>query len=201
MIVCVFGLPRAGKSTLYAWAASRALRGKSLSVGHGAFRVHLGSFAPYKAVYSNFPIKGCKQMSFDQFGKVDFTDSLCLIDEISLYADSRDFKTFSKTIKEYFALHGHYRNDIFIASQSFGDADKRIRNLAEVMVNVEKRGAFSLVRPIRRSMKEKDLSADHFELCPPLSSKWLWRKPFYAMFDSFDAPPLAPNTATKWVFK
>lgn len=198
MVINVFGLPRAGKSTFLAYCAKCALSGKSITVGAFGWRVSVGEFAPYKHVYSNFPLKGCCKMNFDDFGQIDFTNSLCLIDEISLYADARDYKTFSKVIKEYFALHGHYKNDIIICSQNFEDSDKRIRNLAAILLQVDKFGAFSRVRPIRRG--QDVIHGECFTVAPPLSSTWLYRKPYYPMFDSFAAPALAPNPATLWEF-
>ena len=118
-----------------------------------------------------------------------------------LYADSRDFKTFSKTIKEYFAMHGHYKNDIFIASQSFGDSDKRIRNLAEVMVNVERRGAFSLIRPIpQEHEREKICQQTTLSCALRFLQNGFGVNRYYSMFDSFSAPPLAPNTGYRMGF-
>lgn len=195
MIINVFGLPRMGKSTLLARCARRANKGKGLIFGHGLWKVRAGEFAPYSRVYSNFPLKGCYMIDFDQLGYYDFHDCLIIIDEISLYADSRDFKNFDKKIKQWFALHGHYRTDVLICSQNLEDSDKRIRNLAPVLLQVDKCGPFTLVRPIKRQADV--IQGEIFIKSPPLSATWFLRKPYYSDFDSFAAPTLPPQPKQK----
>ena len=72
MICGVFGLPRAGKTTFLTYLALRALKGKSLSVGHARWRKKIGEFAPYERVFCNFPIEGCFKLDFDALGVYDF---------------------------------------------------------------------------------------------------------------------------------
>ena len=45
-----------------------------------------------------------QQINFDEIAYYDYSDSLIIIDEISLHADNRDFKTFSKELLEFFKL-------------------------------------------------------------------------------------------------
>lgn len=170
MIVGVFGLPRSGKSTLLAYCAERALRHKALACGRGAWRVSLGDFSPYDKVYSTFPIlsksgKVCKLDCF-QLGKIEIKNSLLLIDEISLVFDSRDYKAFPKHCKEFFALHGHWSNDIIYASQGFEDCDKRIRNMTDTLLYVDRAGRFSRVRPIRKQWSIDGSIVEGYTLCP-----------------------------------
>ena len=79
MIEAVFGLPRSGKSTYLAYLAKKAQR-KGIKV------------------YSNYYIDGCYTLDFENLGKYDYSDCLMLIDEISLLADSRDWKQFNSDI-------------------------------------------------------------------------------------------------------
>ena len=49
-------------------------------------------------------------------------------------------KNYSKPLRDFMALHGHYRCDIVAASQSYSDCDVRIRNLAEHLYYVKRVG-------------------------------------------------------------
>lgn len=238
MISGVFGLPRSGKSTLLAWCAYRAARGRSLSLGRGAWSVSLGDFAPYTAVYSTFPLytraiidhdktvdmkifkhlghaisdqiekwydsriakmPPVYQISFDDLGKIAIAPhSLILIDEISLVCDARDYKQYKQHTKQFMALHGHYKCDIIYASQGYEDTDKRIRNMTDVLLYVDRSGAWSRVRPIHKSWSIDGTITEGYTLAPPLSSLWLRRKPYYCMFDSFAAPALPVVTPSPW---
>lgn len=239
MISAVFGLPRAGKSTVLAWSASEAAKGHALTVGRGAWSVSLGDFAPYQAIFSTFPIhtqaqqemykrsdqklltrlhmkKACAkigkwydskiakiprvyQIDFDNLGKIALPPhSLILIDEISLVCDSRDYKTYAKHTKEFMALHGHYKCDILYASQGYEDTDKRIRNMTDTLLYVDRFGGFSRVRPIKKAWSIDGSITEGYTLAPPLSSMYLRRKPYYCMFDSFSAPALPVVPLVQW---
>lgn len=199
MIIGVFGLPRSGKTTYLAKISKQALAGKKqLSVGGGAWKVAIGDFAPYAHVYSNFPLQGCERIEFKDLGRYDTNRSLILIDEISLFADARNYKTFDKIIKEWFALHGHYRTDLVYCSQGYEDTDKRIRNLTEIMLYIERFGAFTRVRPIRKAWSIDGSITEGYTLAPPLSSSWIWRRRYYDRFDSFAAPALPPMPSALW---
>lgn len=240
MIVGVFGLPRSGKSSLLAWAAHTAIvKHRPLSVGRGAWRVSLGDFAPYQAVYSTFPIlptapqkmtiasrqkllsrlrlkkasakygrrtlsKIAKippvyKLDFDDLGKVQILPhSLIIIDEISLVCDSRNYREYKQHTKEFFALHGHYKCDVLYASQGYEDTDKRIRNMTDTLLYVDRCGAWSRVRPIKKSWSIDGSITEGYTLAPPLSSKWLLRRPYYGMFDSFAAPALPAVAPVGW---
>ena len=41
-----------------------------------------------------------------------------------LLCDSRDWKNYSKPLRDFMALHGHYCCDIVAASQSYSDCDE-----------------------------------------------------------------------------
>lgn len=239
MISAVFGLPRSGKSTLLAWSAETAAKGRALSIGRGAWSVSLGDFAPYEAIFSTFPIHtraqlemakdhdqkllrklGMKKMSakigkwydskiakiprvyqieFDALGRVWLPPhSLILIDEISLVCDSRDYRNYAFDTKQFMALHGHYKCDIIYASQGYDDTDKRIRNMTDTLLYVDRFGAWSRVRPIKKAWSIDGTITEGYTLAPPLSSFWLRRRPYYCMFDSFSAPALPETPFLEW---
>lgn len=198
MVVGVFGLPRAGKTTLAAKLNRAAQRGKALSVGFGAWKVRIGEFAPYTRVYSNFPLPGALKLDFDALGRYKVENALILIDEISLVCDSRDYKNFKSYTKEFFALSGHFRCDICYFSQGWEDTDKRIRNLTAVLLYVDKFCGWSRVRPIHKSWSIDGSITEGFQLAPPLASSWIWRKSYYGDFDSFSVPNLPSLQAESW---
>ena len=91
MIYEIAGLPRSGKTTALAMIAQRCLKGKSTA-----------GIAPHGNVFTTFYCKGCYKLEFMDLKKYDFSDSLILIDEISLFADNRDFKSFDKDLIYFF---------------------------------------------------------------------------------------------------
>ena len=202
MISLLFGTPRCGKTTTLAYFAHRALARKTLVCGRGAWRVSLGDFAPYQHIYSTFPIRDelgeIRQLDCSKLGKTQIENSLILIDEVSLIFDSRDYKTFPKDAKRFFALHGHGKNDILIASQGFEDCDKRVRNLAENLLYIERFGRFSRIRPIQKKWSINGDIVEGYILCPPLSSKYINRSKYYKMFDSYELPELPPDNSPVW---
>lgn len=109
----VFGLTGSGKTTLLARAAAKHIKSGG-------------------KVYSNFPLKGCYRLDIEKLG--DFVppeNSLLLIDEISMICDCRQWKYFDSNLQYFFTHHRKHKCSIFWASQSFGDADKKIRNLTD----------------------------------------------------------------------
>lgn len=198
MICGVFGLPRAGKTTFLTYLALEALKGKSLSVGHFRYQKPIGEFAPYKRVFCNFPLEGCYMLDFDALGVFDFSNSLILIDEIMLLCDSRDWKNFRADLRDFLALHGHYRCDIVYCSQGYRDTDLRIRNLTERLFYIEKFRQFTRVRPIDKGFKFDEQINEGYTLGSPLSATYILRKRYYRYFNSFDAPELPENPASVW---
>lgn len=200
MVIGVFGLPRSGKTTLAAKMNRDAQKGKTLHVGFGAWRVRLGDFAPYQRVYSNFPLPGALRLDFDDLGRYQIENALILVDEISLCCDARNYKEFKQHTKEFFALHGHYRTDVCYFSQGWEDTDKRIRNLTETLLYVDRWGAWSRVRPIHKSWSIDGSITEGFTLAPPLASSWIFRRLYYGDFDSFAAPALPEYDGVNWTY-
>lgn len=197
-ISLIFGLPRCGKTTYLTYAARRALRGKRLSCGFAFWKTRIGDFAPYDRVYTNFPVQGCYKLNFDALGLEQYENCLLVIDEIMLLCDSREWKNYSAHLRDFMALHGHYRVDILAASQSYKDCDLRIRNLAERLLWIQKVGAFSRISPIKKSWAIEETIEESYTLAPAVASKFIYRPAVYKYFDSFAAPKLADNTALMW---
>lgn len=197
MMITVFGKPRAGKTTLAAWAADRAQHGRPLRVGFPLHRTMLQEHAPYERVYSNFPLKGCYKIDAVDFGRRDIRNSLILIDEAAMDFNNRDHKTADRKALNWFRVHGHYQNDIWLFSQS-NDCDKVIRELSLEMLHVVKRGKVSLVTPVERVQEIDGDIKEGFYGKGFFNSLVLRRKKFYHMFNSWDAPELEKRPNIPW---
>ena len=196
MITCYFGLPGCGKSTMLAMIAKRELK-----------RMEAGK-SPYKRILSNYYIKGCHKLNFKEIGLVDMSWSLLLIDEISLDADSRDYKSFDKQLKQFFILHRHYHCDVIYATQQYDGVDRKIRELTHNLYYLKKAGNLSYATAIYRKItitEESDIKMGY--IFPTLiqiftnmrSNLQLCLRPFYYdMFDTHDAPYLPKQRFTKY---
>lgn len=111
MIKCYFGVPGAGKSTILVKEFKKNRK-------------------KYKNIYTiNIDIKGAERINKDVLEKYRVEDSLILWDEITMDADNREFKTFSKDLRDFFILHRHLGCDIIYATQNFENVDKKVRDL------------------------------------------------------------------------
>lgn len=191
MIYEIFGLPRSGKTTTLTYIAQKALKGKSV----------LG-FGKYERVFTTFFCKGCYKIDFNDLKKYDFSNSLILIDEISLYADNRNFKNFDSDILYFFKLHGHYHIDLVWCSQSYSDADKKIRDVTDTVFLLE---PFHLphVSVLKRIYHNYSFAGrnitDTYDIAPFFQWKLIFRKKYYQYFDSYDHKKLpAFESKEKW---
>lgn len=189
-VLGVYGLPGAGKTTFLASCAMHCLNGKK----------YMG-LKPHTRVYTTFACPGCYVLEPDMIGKKNITDALLLIDEISQFWDSRDFKTFPRNVRTWFQLHRHFNCDVIFCSQSYSDADKRIRNLAEkyyllehLMLNI------SAVKPIRRTFDiQSGVLDEKYTLAAPISWKLVLRSKYYHLFDSYASNmPLVDTDDELW---
>ena len=132
-LTMVFGKKGAGKTTLLTKFAIKYMK--------------LG----YK-VFSNVEIFGTYKFDPDQFGFVQFPPkSVILIDEVSLIWDNRNFKSFKPEVARYLRLMRHYKNIVFMFSQSF-DVDKKIRDLCDQMYLASNIfGFLSVARKIKKT--------------------------------------------------
>lgn len=197
MITTVWGKPRAGKTTLAAWAASQAQRGRPLRIGMPLHRTLLGEHAPYERVYSNVPIKGCYRIDMQDIGRRDIRNSLLIIDEAGIEYNCRDHKLQDRTALAWYRLHGHYKCDVLMLSQG-NDIDKVIRDLSIVMLYVQRRGSISVVAPIDRRIIIDGTIEDGYYTQGLAHSLILRRKRYYSLFDSWAAPDLPRKDDVLW---
>lgn len=111
-----FGLPGCGKTTFLAMLAYKALKNNR-----------------YKYVYTNVALNmpGVTQITNECIGLYELRDCLLLIDEATLFADSRAYKSFSKAQMEYFLLHRHRNADIVLFTQQWDGVDRKIRVITD----------------------------------------------------------------------
>ena len=115
-------------------------------------------------VYSNMPdlaVPGVRLIDIEQLGDfVPVADSVLLLDEVGMIWDSRDFKRFKNSVRDFFKLQRHYRCIVYMASQTF-DVDKKIRDLCDGMylhINIGR--VFSMGKRIEKSICLTEATAD-----------------------------------------
>lgn len=179
MIIGVFGLPGMGKTTFLTKCAQMFLSGKRFM-----------GVPPVDTVFTNFYCPRCYKLDFEKLGLYNFSNCNILIDEIMLFADTRNFKTFPEHLKQFFALHRHSNINIIWCSQYWDDCDKKIRVLTQRFYLLEKGKIFkdfSFVKPIYRHMgiDNKHMS-DRYILGAPLEWSLVYRPRYYSLFDSYE---------------
>ena len=142
MISGIIGLPSSGKSLVLSYIAYRAIKGKSINF-HGFNCTHFDK--QYQRVYTNFPFQGAYQLDFDILGYADYNNCLILVDELQMFADSRNFKNFGDNLKFFFSQHRKFKVDFLYATQSPDTVDKRIRSLTDKLYYID-RTIFNLIR-------------------------------------------------------
>ena len=195
MISLYFGLPGCGKTTLL---SSMAV--KYISRGY--------------TVYGNIDlaVKGYIRIDNECVGRYDLHNCIILIDEGTLFADSRDFKNRSADMVQkisFFLLHRHYKSDIIIFTQQWDGLDKRIRVITDRVYYVYK-GAFTgmwftryyrvpygIIIPDPKKSDSEKLGEIVQGYCKPrflqrVFGGWLYRPKYYRYFDSWERPPLPP---------
>lgn len=118
-----FGLPGCGKTT---WLTKLALDA-----------VRKGK---YCHVYANVHLKvpGVTYIDNECIGQFELENCLLLIDEATLFADSRAYKEFSKGRLEYFLEHRHRCADIVLFTQQWDGVDRKIRVITDRVFYVYK---------------------------------------------------------------
>lgn len=189
-----FGLPGAGKTTMMVYCAISAKKKGT-----------------YDHIYCNVPIAvdGVTYIDNDCIGKFDLRNCLVLVDEGTLFANNRDYKSFSKEKTSYMLLHRHYRADIVFFSQEWASLDKRIRAVTDRVYYVYKgrllgrwftrcyRIPYGIIIPNPKKDGSEKLGEIVQGYAKPnflirLFSPWLYRPKYYKYFDSWDSPPLPP---------
>lgn len=188
-----FGLPGCGKTTMMTANALKAVRSKK-----------------YKNVYCNvhIAVDGVTYIDNDCIGKYDLSDCLLLIDEATLFADSRDHKNFDKGRLTWFLEHRHFRADVQLFTQQWDGLDRKIRVITDRVYYVYKgpllgrwftrcyRVPYGIIIPDPKNSTEK-LGEIIQGYCKPnllvrLFSPWLYRPRYYKYFDSWEKPYMEP---------
>lgn len=121
----------------------------------------------YKYWRKGRPVYATIDTPFSQFfdvqliGQQVFPDNaVVFIDEVGMIWDNRNFKQFRTDVRDYFKLQRHYRNTVYLFSQSF-DVDIKLRNLTDHMYLVKCYfGFFSVARKIRRNIVLVEATAE-----------------------------------------
>lgn len=184
-----FGLPGCGKTTILSYLAVKAVKDPK-----------------YQNVYSNVElnIPGVIFVTDECIGTYELHDGLLLIDEATLFADSRDFKNFSKGRLEYFLKHRHRNIDIVLFTQQWDGVDRKIRVITDRVFYVFKgvilgkwfstiwKVPYKVMFPDPKSDRAGEIIMGYVK--PPLLvrlfSKKIFRPPLYKYFDSWELTPL-----------
>lgn len=184
MIRGFFGVPGCGKTTLLTKEGISKKNKKR-----------------YKNIYTiNFECSGTIPITFEDLGKYKIKDSLILIDEITMSADNREFKTFPKEIRDFFILHRHLGCDIIYATQNFENVDKKIRDLTHDLWYMQKSvipllSGLTTAKRIYRNININEHTSEltlGYRFCNFLEGifasnfKIVWRRKYYKYFDTWD---------------
>lgn len=189
MVSMFFGLPGCGKSTLACKFIKKYIKDSKV-----------------KNIYVNFPVTfdspKIKIINNDDFGKYDLRDGVIIIDEATIFADSRGFKTFDKTKVQYLLLHRHYKVNILLFSQGYNAVDKKLRDLTVKLYYVKRckwLKFLTMYCPIKYGImfpQGENLGeiAEGYSELPLLAklifTRYCFRPRYYRHFDSYDAPQL-----------
>lgn len=208
MIVGYFGLPGSGKTTFLTRIAQKELR-----------RIAKGK-SKYERVYTNFYCQGCYKIDFKNLGVYNVENALVLLDEITLDADSRDFKSFAHHTKSFFLLHRHYNCDVIYFTQQWNNVDKKIRDVTSDLFYVTKAFAnvkgfifkpfqcFSVARRVFRTLEINEYTKEivngyrfptMFERFFGSCKQFCYRPSWYRFFDSWEkSESLSEYDFCKW---
>lgn len=192
-----FGLPGCGKTTFLTYLALKGVRS-----------------GRYLHVYSNvsLTVPGITFIDNSVIGKYELRDCLLLIDEATLFADSRDFKNFDKGKLEYFLEHRHRNADIVLFTQQWDGVDRKIRVITDRVYYVYK-GIFTgkwisscykipygILFPDKRNGDKLGEIVQGYSKPPffvRLFATRILRPKYYKYFDSWELSPL-PDLPKKY---
>lgn len=149
-------------------------------------------------VFSNYPIEGAILINDEDVGYYSFKNSILLVDEAGICYNNRDAVSkrgllVDKQRLSYWKLIRHDRCIAFIASQSWDEIDKKLRDLATAYFLIKKYNFFTLIKPI---YKKVDIDDTTHQPCDFFVFDMIWnwrlclRSKYYKMFDSYTMPPL-----------
>lgn len=194
-----FGLPGCGKTTLGMYFCKKGLADRR-----------------YEHVFTNIPntMPGVTFIDNECIGRYDIRNALIVIDEATLFADSRDHKNFPKHLVNFFLLHRHYNCDIILLTQQWDGVDKKIRVITDRVFYVYKgkilgkwftrfyRIPYGIIIPDPKKNDSQKLGEIVQGYCKPhflvrLFSPWVFRPTLYRYFDSWECPRL-PKLPAKY---
>lgn len=156
-------------------------------------------------IFSNVDIPYAEVININTLGHVvPPPDSVLLIDEVGMIWDNRNFKNFRTDVRDYFKYQRHYKNIVYLFSQTF-DVDVKLRVLTDAMYLVTRPlPPISCIRKIKRSIVLVQPSpdaegriADSLEFVPWWLSifgaktiQFFWLPKWVKTFDSFYTPDL-----------
>ena len=182
MIKGYFGVPGVGKSTILC-------------------REYKKNKRRYDHIYTiNIQIKGVEMLDYHDLEKYKFKNTLILWDEITMDADNRAFKSFSKELRDFFLLHRHLGCDVIYATQNFENVDKKVRDLTSELWYMSKSvipgfRSFTSSKRIYRKININEFTSDltlGYRFCNFLEMlfvsnfKLTFRPFYYHYFDTHD---------------
>lgn len=182
MIKAYFGVPGCGKSTILVREYKRNKR-------------------RYSHIYTiNLQIKGVPMITKEDLEKYKFVNTLILWDEITMDADNREFKSFSKDLRDFFLLHRHLGCDIIYATQNFENVDKKVRDLTSELWYMSKSvipffSSFTSAKRIYRAININEHTSEltlGYRFCNFIESIFVsnfrlcFRPLYYRYFDTHD---------------
>lgn len=142
-------------------------------------------------------------ISADDIGRfVPPPEAVLLVDEVGMIWDNRNFKYFRTDVRDYFKLQRHYRNIVYLFSQTF-DIDIKLRTLTDAMFLVTSPfPVLSVVRRIKRTIvlvqpvaDAEGRIADSLEFVPiwlslfgSKSLQFTWLPKYGKYFNSHEVP-------------
>ena len=198
MIKYYFGSPGSGKTT---YAVYSALKSKN------EYRHCVCNFENTVPGVKYDNMNGGVSKDFDYkdysgLGTYRYPDStLVVIDEAGIQYNNRMYKKFTPALIAYFKYHRHFKNDLYVFSQSWEDVDIVIRRLTDELWYIKKIGPFTMARKVRKfvTVNESDYQIiDGYKFENPFwtflpifgrkTIEFIYRPKYYKYFDSYNDP-------------
>ena len=154
-----------------------------------------------RTVYTTEFIPDTYHIEPEDVGPYEFEPySVVLVDEVGMVWDARDFKTFSKEVRDWFKLQRHRHITVYLYSQCF-DIDKKLRDLCDELWIIKNYfNVFSVKKKIKKDLTiveakgdQESRITDDLKVMPfiiPGSRQITYLPRYHKYFDSFAAPQL-----------